>query len=198
MRIHNPWRPRFFILSPLRAAAGRHLPRTKPLQIGAGLGIKVRLSRRGFVVPTSPSCRNAVGPPRQPPGTPCPGSALGGRIGASLRHKRLDGMFRLRVLGGFALERLSGAAAPAMPKRRAGAVLAVLAVCGDLGCTRERLLALLWPENDEASARYGLRDAIYAIRRALGSGAVPSRSWRLTLGVFGRTSISSRTERSSP
>ncbi len=83
-------------------------------------------------------------------------------------------MFRLRVLGGFALESRSGGAALALPKRRADAVLAVLAVCGDLGCTRERLLALLWPENDEASARHGLRDALYAIRRALGPGAVPS------------------------
>ncbi len=82
-------------------------------------------------------------------------------------------MFRLRVLGGFALDGPSGAA-PALPKRRAEAVLAVLAVCGDLGCTRERLLALLWPESDEASARHGLRDALHIIRRSLGAGAVPS------------------------
>jgi hypothetical protein len=45
---------------------------------------------------------------------------------------------------------------------------------GDLGCSRERLLALLWPENDEASARHGLRDALHAIRQALGPGALPS------------------------
>ena len=51
-------------------------------------------------------------------------------------------MFRLRVLGGFALDGPSGAAGPVFPKRRAEAVLAVPAVCGDLGCTRERLLAL--------------------------------------------------------
>jgi TolB-like protein/DNA-binding SARP family transcriptional activator/Flp pilus assembly protein TadD len=83
-------------------------------------------------------------------------------------------MFRVRVLGGFALDELPVAAAPVLLRRRAEAVMAVLAVCGDLGCTRERLLALLWPESDEASARVGLRDAIYAIRRALGPGAVPS------------------------
>ena len=41
--------------------------------------------------------------------------------------------FRLRVLGGYALDGTSGAAAPVFPKRRAEAVLAVLAVCGDLG-----------------------------------------------------------------
>ena len=83
-------------------------------------------------------------------------------------------MFRLRVLGGFALEGPSGAAPPTRPQRRGDAVLAVLAVCGDLGCTRERLVALLWPESDEARAQQGLRDALYAIRRALDPGAVLS------------------------
>ncbi len=90
-------------------------------------------------------------------------------------------MFRLRVLGGFALDERSGALAPALPKRRAQAALAVLAVCGDLGCTRERLLALLWPESDDASARHGLRDALHAIRRALGPEAVPSSRSHLRL-----------------
>jgi hypothetical protein len=61
-----------------------------------------------------------------------------------------------------------------LAQRQAEAVLAVLAVWGDLGCSRERLLALLWPENDEASARHGLRDALHAIRQALGPGALPS------------------------
>ena len=90
-------------------------------------------------------------------------------------------MFRLRVLGGFAVEEASGAAVPPLPKRRAQAALAVLAVCGDLGCTRERLLALLWPESDEASARHGLRDVLHAIRRALGPAAVPSSGSHLRL-----------------
>jgi TolB-like protein/DNA-binding SARP family transcriptional activator len=90
-------------------------------------------------------------------------------------------MFRLRVLGGFALDERSGAPAPALPKRRAQAALAVLAVCGDLGCTRERLLALLWPESDEASARHGLRDVLHAIRRALGPEAVPASGSHLRL-----------------
>ncbi|HVL18413.1 MAG TPA: hypothetical protein VM387_10470 [Gemmatimonadales bacterium] len=89
--------------------------------------------------------------------------------------------FRLRVLGGYALDGTSGAAAPVFPKRRAEAVLAVLAVSGDLGCTRERLLALLWPESEEASARHGLREALHVIRRTLGAGAVPSAGRLLRL-----------------
>jgi TolB-like protein/DNA-binding SARP family transcriptional activator len=83
-------------------------------------------------------------------------------------------MFRLRVLGGFALEGQAGAPAPPLPQRRAEALLAVLAVCGDLGCTRERLVALLWPESDEAHARHSLRDALRAIRQTVGPRTIPS------------------------
>jgi Tol biopolymer transport system component/DNA-binding SARP family transcriptional activator len=83
-------------------------------------------------------------------------------------------MFRLRVLGGFALEGPSGDTTPHLPQRRAEAVLAVLAVCGDLGCTRDRLIALLWPESDTAHARHSLRDALRAIRHVLGSDAIRS------------------------
>lgn len=90
-------------------------------------------------------------------------------------------MLRLRVLGGFALEDSSGNAVPSLPRRRAEGVLAVLAVCGDLGCTRERLVALLWPESDEAHSRHGLRDALHTIRRVLGPGAVPAGSRLLRL-----------------
>ena len=81
-------------------------------------------------------------------------------------------MYRLRVLGGFSLDGAPGAPAPPRPPRRGDAVLAVLAVCGDLGCTRDRLGALLWPESDEARSHQALRDALYAIRRSLDPGAV--------------------------
>jgi TolB-like protein/DNA-binding SARP family transcriptional activator/Flp pilus assembly protein TadD len=82
-------------------------------------------------------------------------------------------MFRLRVLGGFALEAAGEGARP-RPQRRGDAVLAVLAVSGDFGCTRERVAALLWPEADDARSRHSLRDALHAIRRALSRGAVVS------------------------
>jgi TolB-like protein/DNA-binding SARP family transcriptional activator len=83
-------------------------------------------------------------------------------------------MLRLRVLGGFALEGPYGALAYPLSKRRAEAVLAVLAISGDLGCSRERLMALLWPESSESQASHGLRDALHAIRRTLGPAAVPA------------------------
>jgi Tol biopolymer transport system component/DNA-binding SARP family transcriptional activator len=90
-------------------------------------------------------------------------------------------MFRLRVLGGFVLEGPSGTGGQALPRRRAEAALAVLAVCGDLGCARERLMGLLWPESDEAHSRHGLRDALAAIRQVLGPDAVVAGGDRLRL-----------------
>jgi TolB-like protein/DNA-binding SARP family transcriptional activator/Flp pilus assembly protein TadD len=89
-------------------------------------------------------------------------------------------MLRLRVLGGFGLEGPSGTSIT-LPKRRAEAVLAVLSLCGDLACTRERLIALLWPESDEAHSRHALRDALHVIRQALGPDAVHAAGDRLRL-----------------
>lgn len=92
-----------------------------------------------------------------------------------------EATYRVRVLGGFAVERLAGETAPPLPQRRADAVLAVLAVCGPIGCTRDRLVAFLWPESDNAHARHNLRDALYAIRRTLGADAVSGSADTLRL-----------------
>jgi len=78
-------------------------------------------------------------------------------------------MLRLRSLGGLAVERdgvpLSGAAA--QPRRLA--ILAVLARAGSRGASRERLLALLWPDATEDTTRSILNQAIYMLRRDLGA-----------------------------
>jgi len=93
-------------------------------------------------------------------------------------------VFQLRILGGFALQASSGTATPSLPQRRAEAALAVLAVCGDLGCTRERLIALLWPESDDVHSRHRLRDALSDTRRVLGADAVLSTGEQLRLNAF--------------
>jgi TolB-like protein/DNA-binding SARP family transcriptional activator/Flp pilus assembly protein TadD len=90
-------------------------------------------------------------------------------------------LYRLRVLGGFALEGPDATALPPLHRRRAEAVIAILAVSGELGCTRDRLVALLWPESDEAHSRHGLRDALATIRHTLGPDAVPLSAERLRL-----------------
>jgi DNA-binding SARP family transcriptional activator/TolB-like protein len=58
---------------------------------------------------------------------------------------------------------LGGAAS----QKRALALLAVLAVSGESGLSRDRLVALLWPESNEERARHSLTQLLYAARRAV-------------------------------
>jgi DNA-binding SARP family transcriptional activator/tetratricopeptide (TPR) repeat protein len=78
-------------------------------------------------------------------------------------------VLRIRALGGLAVEQdgvpVSGAAA--QPRRLA--ILAVLARAGKRGASRERLLALLWPDSSEEAGRNTLNHALYTLRRDLGS-----------------------------
>ncbi len=75
-------------------------------------------------------------------------------------------MLTLRLLGGFGLHEESGASIARLSQRRAEAALARLALCGELGCTRDRLANLLWPESDAEHARHNLRSALQAVRIA--------------------------------
>ena len=90
-------------------------------------------------------------------------------------------VYWVRVLGGFALEKPTGELELSLSRPRALAVLAVLTVAGSLGCTRDRLIGLLWSEKDEERARHNLRDAVYAIRTALGSEALTGQGDALHL-----------------
>ncbi|HEY7634567.1 MAG TPA: BTAD domain-containing putative transcriptional regulator [Gemmatimonadales bacterium] len=77
-------------------------------------------------------------------------------------------MFRLRTLGGVNVvdqqgELLTGAAT----QRRLLALLVALAVAGERGFSRDKLMALLWPDAGEERARHSLTQALYAARRAL-------------------------------
>jgi DNA-binding SARP family transcriptional activator len=78
-------------------------------------------------------------------------------------------MLRINVLGGLNVtddgRLLSGAAA--QPRRLA--LLALLAMAADRGVTRDALVAQLWPDCDEERGRRALTQALYALRRDLGS-----------------------------
>ena len=79
-------------------------------------------------------------------------------------------MIRIQALGGLAARGDYGrplSSAAAQPRRMA--LLALLARAGDRGVTRERVLAMLWPDVDEARARNNLAQALYALRRDLGT-----------------------------
>ena len=78
----------------------------------------------------------------------------------------------LRLFGGFSLLAdgllISGAAA--QPRRIA--VLAILADAWPAAVTRDRILGLIWPEQDESGARRLLTQALYELRRELGNGTI--------------------------
>ena len=77
-------------------------------------------------------------------------------------------MLKLRTFGGLALFSENRALTGAAAQRRPLAILAILAVAGERGVSRERLQALLWPESDETRARRVLAQTVYALRRDLG------------------------------
>ncbi len=81
-------------------------------------------------------------------------------------------MLRLECLGRLAVLTGGIPAIGAAAQRRRLALLAVLAIAGDRGMARDRVLALFWPESDDDSARSALKQAVYALRRDLGEDVI--------------------------
>jgi DNA-binding SARP family transcriptional activator/TolB-like protein len=77
-------------------------------------------------------------------------------------------MISLKTLGGLAIlvdgTPLEGA--PAQPRRLA--LLALLAAAGDRGVSRDKLLALLWPESADERARHALAQLLHILQRDQG------------------------------
>ena len=83
-------------------------------------------------------------------------------------------MFVLELLGTLSLrDDARPVPVPAQQKRPLG-MLAVLALGGRQGVSRDRIEAYLWPESSGPLARHALDQTVYAIRRALGSNVVLS------------------------
>ncbi|MDQ2666740.1 MAG: FlgO family outer membrane protein [Gemmatimonadota bacterium] len=78
-------------------------------------------------------------------------------------------MLRLLTFGGLSLVNDGIPVTGAASQRSRLALLAVLASCGSAGISRDKLLALLWPESDEERARHALKQGVYALRRDLGN-----------------------------
>lgn len=77
-------------------------------------------------------------------------------------------MLHLRTFGGLALERDGIALEGVAVRRRSLTLLAFVASHGDVGVSRESVLADFWPESDAARARNSLKQTVFGLRRDLG------------------------------
>ena len=77
-------------------------------------------------------------------------------------------LWRLTAFGGLTLRDSEDRLPPLAGQRRPLALLALLAVAGDAGQSRDKLLPYLWPESDEERARNALRQLLYTVRKGLG------------------------------
>lgn len=86
-------------------------------------------------------------------------------------------VFRLRTLGGLSLQRDDATLDAVGGQRKTLALLALLAVSGSGGISRDRIAAYLWPEADTERARGALKQTLHIARRHLGSPeAIQGRS----------------------
>src|SRR4051812_32852762 len=97
-------------------------------------------------------------------------------------------MLRLKALGGLAVLREGTVLKGAATQRRRLTLLAIIAVAGKKGISRDRLLTLLWPESGEAQGRHGLAQSLYALRRDLGDDQLFSGTSELRLNPAAITS----------
>ena len=75
-------------------------------------------------------------------------------------------MLRLRTLGGLSIEN-AGSLGGATANRRPLSLLALLAINGSHGLSRDTIVALLWPESEPDRARNSLSQVISVLRREL-------------------------------
>ena len=73
----------------------------------------------------------------------------------------------VRTLGGLSIQTPTGRGEGAATQPRRLALLALIARAGDRGITRDKLLALLWPDAEVEQGRRALNQALYALRRDL-------------------------------
>jgi len=102
--------------------------------------------------------------------------------------RRISQVLSLYTLGGAYVADESGTAlSGAASQKRVLSLLAVLAVAGEAGLSRDKLVGLLWPEAEEERARHSLTQALYVARRALGTDdlfVLSPTSVRLNFGVL--------------
>jgi DNA-binding SARP family transcriptional activator/Tfp pilus assembly protein PilF len=90
-------------------------------------------------------------------------------------------MFVLELLGTLSLSSDTGPVPVAAQQKRPLGLLAILALAGSQGISRDRIEAYLWPESSGVLARHSLGQTVYAIRNALESEFIVSAGRELRL-----------------
>ena len=90
-------------------------------------------------------------------------------------------MFSLKVMGVLALDADNGAVPPAARQKRRLGLIALLAVAGSRGMSRDKIQSYLWAESSSAKARHALDQLLYATRHALGANPFVSLGSELQL-----------------
>ena len=90
-------------------------------------------------------------------------------------------MFSLKVLGALSIDSDNGPLPPAARQKRRLGVLAILAIAGTRGHSREKIQTYLWPESSTERSRHALDQLLYATRRALGADPFASTGSELRL-----------------
>jgi serine/threonine-protein kinase len=90
----------------------------------------------------------------------------------SINGESTRSMLDVRTFGGLTLRLDGKPITGVVTQRRQLALLALLAVAGEEGMSRDKLLAYLWPEKDTESARHILNQLLYAQRLNAGDGGL--------------------------
>jgi DNA-binding SARP family transcriptional activator len=92
-------------------------------------------------------------------------------------------MFVLELFGTLSLRSDARPVPVPAQQRRPLGLLAVVAMSGRNGASRDRIETYLWPESGSTAARHSLDQTVYAIRQALGSDAILSSGRELRLNA---------------
>lgn len=90
-------------------------------------------------------------------------------------------VFRLKLFGSASIDGPDGPLTGRPVQRRRIGLLALLALARDRGLTRDKLIAVLWPDADPERGRHLLSDSLYRVNQAVGGEAVTAIGDRLRL-----------------
>src|SRR5215207_7812664 len=120
----------------------------------------------GVIRPPTLPARECTPPDKR--ASPLPPLRAGSTLAPPPTTRSLPAVIRIQTLGGLSVRGTNGgplAGAAAQPRRMA--ILALLARAGERGVSRDKLLALLWPDADADRGSRTLAQALYALRKDL-------------------------------